>query len=264
MSNLYKQWFVRTENTRVINSDAILTEFIEQPVRPVSNEHEFDTEGFTEGLMVENTGSVIKAEPEPDYIQLAREEAEKILGEARSQAEGIVVRAEAEESEIRNRAQEEGYQRGQVQLQQELTLLRQECEASYQEKKQQLDAQYTKLRADMEKDLVDVILEVFNKVFHIQFDNSKEILMHLIENAILNIEDDKKFRIKVAESNMAFLESHKDEILDRVGHDIGLEILADLAMDEKGCVIETDSGVFDCGLETQLENLIKDIRSLCS
>ena len=25
----------------------------------------------------------------------------------------------------------------------------------------------------MEKDLVDVILEVFNKVFHIQFDNEK-------------------------------------------------------------------------------------------
>ncbi len=28
----------------------------------------------------------------------------------------------------------------------------------------------------MEKELVDVILNVFNKVFHIQFDDKKEIL----------------------------------------------------------------------------------------
>ena len=58
----------------------------------------------------------------------------------------------------------------------------------------------------MEKDLVDVILEVFNKVFHIQFDHKKHILMYLIDDAILNIEGDKKFRIKVANSNVMFLE----------------------------------------------------------
>jgi len=29
----------------------------------------------------------------------------------------------------------------------------------------------------MEKELVDVILNVFNKVFHIQFDDKKEILL---------------------------------------------------------------------------------------
>lgn len=65
----------------------------------------------------------------------------------------------------------------------------------------------------MEQDLVDVIVTVFEKVFHIQFDDKKEILMHLIEDAILNIEDDKRFRVKVAEDNALFLENHKTEIL---------------------------------------------------
>ena len=60
------------------------------------------------------------------------------------------------------------------------------------------------------------------------------------------------------------METHKDEILDRVGHDITLEILPDSTMEGNSCIIETDSGVFDCSLGTQLENLIKDIRSLCS
>ena len=62
----------------------------------------------------------------------------------------------------------------------------------------------------MEQDLVDVIVTVFEKVFHIQFDDKKEILMHLIEDAILNIEDDKRFRVKVAEDNALFLENPQD------------------------------------------------------
>lgn len=88
--------------------------------------------------------------------------------------------------------------------------------------------------------------------------------MYLIDNAIMNIEGEKQFRIKVASGNVEFLENHKEEILDRVGHDIELEMIADSTMDGNDCIIETDSGVFDCSLGAQLENLIKDIRSLCS
>ena len=158
-----------------------------------------------------------------------------------------------------------------------------QLEESYRKKQGDLDSDYRDKREHMEQDLVDVIVTVFEKVFHIQFDDKKEILirllgvevnpipvkaalsmMHLIEDAILNIEDDKRFRVKVAEDNAMFLENHKTEILDRVGHDIELEIVSDATVEGNDCTIETDSGVFNCSLGTQLENLIKDIRSLCS
>ena len=134
----------------------------------------------------------------------------------------------------------------------------------YEALQSSLNENYAEKMKNMEKDLVDVILEVFNKVFHIQFDNKKHILMHLIDDAILNIEGDKKFRIKVAEENALFLENHREEILERVGGGIEIEIVADSSMDGNGCIIETDSGVFDCSLGVQLENLIKDLKSLCS
>ena len=63
---------------------------------------------------------------------------------------------------------------------------------------------------------------------------------------------------------LSVLENHKEDILERVGHGIELEFIGDSAMNGNDCMIETDSGVFDCGLDTQLENLIKDIRSLSS
>lgn len=266
MSNLYKPWFVRTEttNARVINSDAIMAACFEKNAQRIPEEQSETKDGFSEGLAVGETGNVIKAEPEMDYVALAKEEAERIVDEARRKADELVSQAQAEADGIQEAARNRGYQDGQDALNEELEKLRRQLEASYQKKCGELERDYSAKRADMEKDLVDVILTVFNKVFHIQFDNKKHILMYLIDHAILNIEGEKRFRVKVAAGNVLFLENHKEEILDRVGHDIELEILSDSSMEGNDCVIETDSGVFDCSLGTQLENLIKDIRSLCS
>lgn len=266
LSNLYKPWFVHAENTsaRVINSDAILAECLEKDAAKVSRAKQIESGGFAEGLVAGNADAVVLPEEDVDYVQKAKEESEKILADAQAQADELVRQAENESADIRETAKNQGYQEGQEQLNRELEQRRMELEEAHQKKSEQLENEYRSKMQNMEKDLVDVILEVFNKVFHIQFDHKEDILLYLINNAISNIEGEKKFRIKVAESNVLFLENHKDDISDRVGHDIALEILGDSTMDGNNCVIETDSGVFDCSLGVQLENLIKDIRSLCS
>lgn len=266
LSNLYKPWFVHAENTsaRVIDSDAILAECLEKDAAKVIRARQIESGGFAEGLVAGNADAVILPEEDVDYVQKAKEESEKILTDVQAQADELVRQAENESADIRETAKNQGYQEGQEQLKRELEQRRMELEEAHQKKSEQLENEYRSKMQNMEKDLVDVILEVFNKVFHIQFDNKEDILLYLINNAISNIEGEKKFRIKVAESNVLFLENHKDDISDRVGHDIALEILGDSTMDGNNCVIETDSGVFDCSLGVQLENLIKDIRSLCS
>ncbi|RHC21016.1 flagellar biosynthesis protein [Roseburia intestinalis] len=192
------------------------------------------------------------------------EKAEQILSQARAQADVLIDDARQEAEAIRDEAKKQGYLEGQNTLEQEYNQKKQQLEQEQQQKKIQLQNSYQEKQKNMEKELVDVILNVFNKVFHIQFDDKKEILLHLINNAIANIEDEKHFRIKVAGDNVSFLEKHKDEILDYVGHDIELEIVPDYTLNENACTIETDAGIFDCGVDVQLDNLMKDIKALCS
>ncbi|MCI5872182.1 MAG: FliH/SctL family protein [Clostridiales bacterium] len=271
LSNLFKPWSVQTEvsNARVINSNELMAEYLEKnAVQRVVPQEQAEPTGesgeFSEGLFAGGNPTVIKAEPEVDYVAIAKEEAEQILADANAKAEELINHANAEVDKIRETAKNKGYEDGKEMLERELAELRTQMQESYRQKTEELEYDYCEKRKNMEHELVDVILSVFNKVFHIQFDNKKHILMYLIDDAIMNIEGEKRFRIKVAQSNVLFLENHKEEILDRVGHDIELEILADSMMDGNDCIIETDSGVFDCSLGTQLENLIKDIRSLCS
>ncbi len=267
MSNLYKQWFVQTDsaNTRIIDSNVILQQHLKQdlPQTPAQNVQE-EEGGFSAGLVTGDPGQVIKAEPQIDYEAEAKAKAEEILAAAQQNADAILAQANEDAEEIRTSAKTQGYEEGRASAEQENEQLRVQLEESYRKKQGDLDSDYRDKREHMEQDLVDVIVTVFEKVFHIQFDDKKEILMHLVEDAVLNIEDDKRFRVKVAEDNALFLENHKNEILDRVGHDIELEIVSDATVEGNDCTIETDSGVFNCSLGTQLENLIKDIRSLCS
>ena len=278
MSNLYKQYWVtnQQENARVINANALLEERLSrQRERQLAEQRrQQELAGCFEAGIVRADTEVIEDITEEETIDLteqAREEAERIkaeaesvLSEAQAQAQDILTQAKFEAERICKEAQAQGYADGDAKAQQELGKAYTRLENEYSVKSNQLERDYITKRDNMENELVDVILEVFNKVFHIQFDTKKQILMHLINTAILNIEGERKFRIKVADSNVMFLENHREDILERVGHGIELEFIADSAMNGNDCLIETDSGVFDCSLDMQLENLIKDIRSLSS
>jgi flagellar assembly protein FliH len=96
----------------------------------------------------------------------------------------------------------------------------------------------------------------------VQFDESKETILQMIEGTITDIEGSRKFHIKVNPANYAFLEAHKYEIQNKVSSDSEIEFVQDNLLDMNDCVIETESGVYDCGLDVQLNNLFRELRSL--
>ena len=232
MSNLYKQWGVapKQEGARIINSNAIVAQKIEEMAKKMREQAgtEVDfTDGFSQGLGAENVEAILE-EPQVDPIEEAKEEAERILSEAKA-------KADAEE---------------------------QEMQRHLQQLEESLNTDYRNKLQHMEQQVVEVVVHVFEKVFHIQFDDKTEILLSLVSDAIMGIEGSKDFRIRVAEVNFEFMENHRHELEERVGEDISLEMIADPMLEENQCMIETDSGIFNCSLGVQLENLIKDLKSL--
>ena len=233
MSNLYKQWGVapKQEGARIINSNAIVAQKIEEMAKKMREQAgtEVDfTDGFSQGLGAENVEAILE-EPQADPIEEAKEE-----GRTRGYDEGK-AKADAEE---------------------------QEMQRHLQQLEESLNTDYRNKLQHMEQQVVEVVVHVFEKVFHIQFDDKTEILLSLVSDAIMGIEGSKDFRIRVAEVNFEFMENHRHELEERVGEDISLEMIADPMLEENQCMIETDSGIFNCSLGVQLENLIKDLKSL--
>ena len=110
--------------------------------------------------------------------------------------------------------------------------------------------------------LLDVITGVVEKVFQIQFADQKNVLLYLVQNAIQNADGCREFRVHLGENSYAYVSEHKAGLQQRVGEDLRIDVIEDAALTEEQCMIETEAGVFDCSVDVEMKNLIKEIKTL--
>ena len=268
LSNLVKQYYVAnsSETTRIIDSNKRAEEVIKargfsgfQPLNFIKADEV--VEEVTEEIAEENDAV---SEDIEKILEEARAQADEIIKIANRKAEEILINANKKAERIYEDSKKKGYEEGSQDKLADVMKMQEGVVDEINTKKQELENEY-QLKADtMERDIVEVLIQVFNKVFHIQFDNKKEILIHLIKSTLMNVEVGKEFRIHVSHNNYKFINSHLDDIKQNIGNDVNIEVVNDAALGAQDCQIETNFGVFDCGIDMELNALIKDIRTLCS
>lgn len=270
LSNLLKQQYcVNLGNeARVIHADERFKQHVKVSESVISAGAD-RVDGFMAGLDVEEVQIEPMITPE-EILEQARSEAEGILVVARLDAEKIADEAKKRAELLFEQKKQQGYQEGVSKLQDEILELRAKLEEEFRQKEAELEqtaqllqADYEKKLETMESDMVDVMIRVFHKVFNIQFDNKKQILLHLIKDTLLGIDAGKNFIIRVAEGNYKFIESHVADIKEKIGNDVTIDVVNDMNLEENDCIIETATGVYNCGIDMVLSNLEKDIKSLC-
>lgn len=277
LSNLYKQRFI-TEHSgaaRVINSNALIQQKLEEQARALLPKEEAP-EGFRAGIAGAAGGGDASGDPDGDgfadgsqppeleeYMDAVQAQAEQLLAEAREQAEQIIAEAQAEIARARETARAEGrdagYARGMEEAEQQLEVK----EEGLRQRELAMQEELREQREQLEPQLVQVIVELVEQVFHVQFHDKEEILLYLVRNTLESMDGGKTFVIKAGMERARYLEEHRQEIMDCLGRGVMLDIIGEHSMGEGDCIIETENGLFECGPDVQLENLVKDIKSLC-
>lgn len=218
---------------------------------------------FTEGLFAQEL--ILEPEPEPeiDYVAQAQAEAEQILIDAEAKAtmmhDEAFKQAELAKKLAHDEGFEQGYNEGKARLEEEAAA---ERERIAQLEQTLLMEQQERL-AQMEPQLLDTMLSVFDDVFRMQFSGKRELLLQLVMNAMRGIRETRQYKIRVSEEEVAFLREQKAVLQEKVGDDVQIEIVMDPGLKESQCIIDADSGVYDCSLDVELDNLIRTIKSLC-
>ena len=264
--NLVKQFFANeSEEKRVIDTNELLR--LREERNLAVRAAEPDSDGFWMGLdaqEVETSGedsegssNIIKAGEEANLIlEQARGEAGAILEKARSEAAQYrieaVAQAEKEKDGIFEQARKQGYDAGLEKAQAEEENLRRE----YHDKMAQLEAQYQQCFEEMEPMLVDTITGIYEHIFQVELGSHREILEHLISNTVHRLEGGHSFLIHVSKDDYSFVNMQKKQILNGAvsGADT-VDVVEDMTLVKNQCMIETDSGIFDCSLDTQLSAL---------
>ncbi len=237
-------------------------------------------DGFVSGLPAEQIGdgeapeyaetngsfqsNIIKSNIDMEAAcEEARNEAEMILAEAREQAERITqeakVLAEQEKIKVFEQAKMQGYADGQEQARKENA----KAQAKLQEKERQLEAEYQQLLEELEPKFVDAITGIYEHIFHIELRSYREVLSYLISTTMRKIEGNREFMIHVSKEDYPYISMQKKQLAaGAAASNSSVEIIEDMTLSKNECFIETEGGIFDCGVGTQLTELRQKLKLL--
>ncbi|WP_300713883.1 FliH/SctL family protein [uncultured Acetatifactor sp.] len=270
-SNLVKQFYTilpEEKEKRVIDNN----DRIRRRLAMLSREQGGSEDGFVSGLAVADvvevpedaTGNVIKAQDEAkEILEQARAEAETIRAEAQAEANQIRLetqkQAEIEKQIVLDQAKQQGYDEGMARAQAHEKAMEQE----YLEKARSLEGEYQRQIDVLEPAFVDTITGIYEHVFHVELSSYREILTALISDALHKLEGSRNFMIHVSKEDYPYVSLQKKQMLaGTVWENVNVDVVEDGALGKNACMIETENGIFDCGLDTQLSEIRKKLALL--
>lgn len=188
---------------------------------------------------------------------------EELIAQAQAEIDDMRKEAEKNISFLKKRSIEEGKQQGYEEGKQ---MAMQELEAAKREfnaKAKAMEQEYQQLIDRLEPEFINTITGIYEEIFQVELAGYKKILSNAIVNTIRKVEGSKDFLVHVSRMDYDKLLEHKEDILNAVSSkQVTIELIEDTTLKENECMIETNSGIFDCGIGIQLEELTKKLRLL--
>jgi len=197
-----------------------------------------------------------------ELLEDARNQAQAIIDDANAQAQEILNAAQLNADAMKNLARQDGEKEGYNEGTQRAALELQDAQVQMRAEVERVQNEYMERQLQMEREIVEMCLPVFEHVFAAELSGRKDVIYHLLDHCIMKIERTGQMQIKVSDANAEYIKSKKDEIQGKVGAEVGLDIIADPLLNDDQCIIETDGGIFDCSIDTELDNLIREIKAL--
>jgi flagellar assembly protein FliH len=275
LSNLLKRSSVINKDERVIDYNDLIKKKIQTIME--SKHNEMDADGFINGLHADVVEELISDDDTADALtedaamgeqqaaaslENANAEAERIIEEARLQAEQIIADANKNADAAFEEAKQNGYYEGNEKAQEEMNIKQAQLEAEFDNKRKELEQEYNNLKESIEPELVEVITDVFRKVTGVVAEDNQEIILHLINDVMHNADGSRDYVIKVSPDDYKFLVNNQGKIYCAMSREVNIDIVEDATLERNQCMIETNTGIFNCSLDIELNNLIKNIKLL--
>lgn len=188
-------------------------------------------------------------------VEQAEEEAKKIREEGESKKEEILKEAENRGFE---KGYQEGFQAGEVKGYEEEKTYIQEAK----DLKQQAYQEREDLARELEESLIDLSIKAIEKVIEKELEKDHELLLKLIENGLKKSTYTETLIIRVAQGDYDLLDVNKNKIYMMTEGIDDIKIKVDHSFEKNEIIIETQSGIINAGLKTQIEQIHKAFTDL--
>jgi flagellar assembly protein FliH len=285
-SNILKGGFVQlnTDNTRVIDVNDLVKKRIEEsesgllrertdevpeeqervPLTDEEGNPVFDEDGnpvFLEPEIPEdNISELTKDSDAPIVLDPAevRAECDEMIKDAEAKAEKIKEDARDYVKESAEKAREDGYEEGKALAYQELESER----AALNEERAAMQLEFENKLKEIEPKMVDVITDIYSRVFGENFFSRRDVMVALLNRALLSIDTEEQIVINISPADYDLLMGMKASILEKISLNLEPEIRQKEDLLPGQAKIETPYGIIDCSIDTELRELTRTLKIL--
>lgn len=172
----------------------------------------------------------------------AKTSAQRIVADAREQAAGLIKEAQAEGEQIKADAKTDGYKEGRDQGAAELS----EIVASASQRLEQIEIQAV-------PQLKELAVTIARKILGKELEFHPDGVIDIVKQALAEkARQRREIFLRVHPDDMAAIRENKADLLEVLSRCKEIGIREDPDVERYGVVIETDAGMIDAQLETQL------------
>jgi type III secretion protein L len=167
-------------------------------------------------------------------------EAKQILDQARTEGAQITAQAERDRESIFEEARQQGYSKG----------LGEWNETLVNTWKYRDD-----LLARSEPELVRLAVRIARRIVGAELVTKPETILRIVNEAVKTLRAEKKLTIRVNPEQEDRVRAQTESFRQLAGNVGQILVVGDPAIGPEGCVVESELGIIDAQLETQLERL---------
>ena len=167
----------------------------------------------------------------------------------------LVSRAQEESENIKKSAFEEGYRMGLEKANADMDVFRGQL------------AQFMSARNDVFEyiapDILEISVDIAKTIIKKELDSDPQVLINTIMDVLKTVsKNEPKITIRVRPQSVQFVKDTIPNITYEYGIDSKINIVADPSIEEGGCVFQTNNGIVDASIDTQLEIIKKSLEGL--
>jgi type III secretion protein L len=173
-------------------------------------------------------------------VQLACQEANEIIAQAQNEAQRIVSEAQRKAQSVCDSANEDGYQSGAAQWYDALA-----------------DAWKSRDRymAENETSLLRLAVRIAERVIGEELRTAPDTVTGIVRGALHSLRRAKSLLIQAHPADAVFLKERLSNLRAPAGLAREIEIVPNASLCRGDCIVESDIGIIDARLETQLKNI---------
>ncbi len=264
----------KTKEKRIIDSNQAVSDRIKELSELLETVPEEDfADDFTEGLDAAQVDALLTDQDElaeeaarneaaQKLIDDANEQGQQIIEDANASASQIIEDANARAQEIIEEAKQQGHQEGYDRGYEDGMAKAAEYENELTEKDKAREAEYEEKVAALEPKFVDTLTGIYSHVFGIDLSGRNDVVLSLLRDTIMRVDGAKNYLVHVSKDDHEYVAANKEELTRDLTSSATVEIVQDATLTQGNCFVETDGGIFDCSIGTELELLKKELKIL--